>query len=161
MKKTTTGFSKYSAAIAICSGIVLSLSILTFSDRVTTPNRNNPYFNYGAGENRNAIIQVMDNNRVEVPVVFTIDPGVKEVSLEFSGDHKMMPGLTMTEKAVKVIEGKAVTTLIIQFNDKPSLKAGTHFLAIVARDSSTGKIIREGDIHFTYNMHEVIGKCQC
>ena len=146
--KKKSGFAKYSAAIAICSGIVLSLSILTFSDRATTPNRNNPFFNYGTGDYRNAIIQVVDDNRVEVPVFFDIDQNITEVRLEFSGDHSLMPGLAMSESTVSVKSGKAASTVILQFSENPGLKAGTHFLKIIARDSTTGRRKKDKNLFF-------------
>jgi hypothetical protein len=160
-KKPIAAFSGYKAVIAIGFGLVLSLAILTFSNRVTTPNRNNPYFSYGEGDSRNGIIHVVDNNRVEVPVVFEIEQGISEVSLEFSGEHEVLPGLAMTENTISVINGKAASRVIVQFNANPALKAGTHLLTVVARDTSSGRIIRKGEIQFTYNMHEVVGKCSC
>jgi len=96
-----------------------------------------------------------------VPIVFDIGERASEISLEFSGEHDDIPGLTMTENTVAVVNGKAISKVIIQFNSKPTLKAGTHLLRVVARDKATGKIIRTGEIQFAYNMHEVIGKCSC
>jgi len=160
-KISAAGITGNKAVIAIVCGIALSLSILAFSNRVTTPNRNNPYFNYGADGDSDVLIHVIDSNRVEVKFVFDIGTETPEVSLAFSGDHDQMPGLALTDKTVKVVNGKAASTVIIQFNVKPALKAGTHFLTVLARDPATGRIIRSGKIAFTYNMHEVIGKCSC
>jgi hypothetical protein len=67
----------------------------------------------------------------------------------------------MTNNISAVVNGKAVSKVIIQFDSKPALKAGTHFLTVVAQDMATGKIVRKGEIGFTYNMHEVIAKCSC
>ena len=161
VKKIITGFSSYKALITIGCGIALSLAILTFSNRVTTPNKNNPYFSYGARDNRNGLIHVVDNQRVEVPLVFDIGPGISEVSLEFSGEHVQISGIAMTDTTAVVVNGKVVSKVVIQFESIPALKAGTHFLTVVAKDTSTGKIIRKGQIRFTYNMHEVISKCSC
>ena len=149
------------AIIAIGCGIAISLAILTFSNRVTTPNKNNPYFNYGAKDNRNGLIQVADDQRVEVPFVFDISQGISEVSLELSGEHAQVSGFAMTDTTAVVVNGKVVSKVVIQFESKPALKAGTHFLTVVAKDTATGKIIRKGQIRFTYNMHEVISKCSC
>jgi hypothetical protein len=160
-KSETPVLKSYKAVVAIVIGVALSLAILTFSSRVTTPNKNNPYFSYGTGDNRNSLIHVTDNKRVEVPIVFDIGERASEISLEFSGDHDDAPGLTMTENSVAVVNGKATSRVIIQFGLKPTLKAGTHLLRVVARDKATGKIIRRGEIQFAYNMHEVIGKCSC
>ena len=151
----------YKAVMAIVFGVALSLAILTFSSHVTTPNKNNPYFSYGTGDNRNSLIHVTDNKRVEVLIVFDIGERVSEISLEFSGEHDDPPWFTMTENTVVVVNGKATSKVIIQFDSKPTLKAGTHLLRVVARDKVTGKIIRRGEIQFAYNMHEVIGKCSC
>jgi hypothetical protein len=118
-------------------------------------------FSYGTSDNRNGLIQIIDDERVEVPLVFDIGQGIPEVSLEFSGDHDQMPGLTMTDRTVAVINGKAASKVIIQFDSKVALKAGTHFLTVVARDTATGEIIRKGDIRFTYKTYEVISKCSC
>jgi hypothetical protein len=60
-----------------------------------------------------------------------------------------------------VINGKASSKVIILFDEKPPLKAGTHYLIVVARNPKTDTIIREGRIQFNYNMDEVIGKCSC
>jgi hypothetical protein len=78
VKKIIEGFSGYKAVIAIGCGIAISLAILTFSNLVTTPNKNNPYFSYGARDNRNGLIQVVDNQRVEVPLVFDIGQGCSD-----------------------------------------------------------------------------------
>ena len=160
-KKIVAGFSGYKAVIAIGCGIALSLAILTFSNRVTTPNKNNPYFNYGAKDNRNGLIQVADDQRVEVPFVFDISQGISEVSLEFFGEHTQVSGIVLTDNTAVVVNGKVTSRVVIQFDSKPALKAGTHFLTLVARDKVTGKIVRKGEIQFTYNMHEVISKCSC
>ncbi len=161
VKKTIKGFSGYKAVIAIGCGIVISLAILTFSNLVTTPNKNNPYFSYGARDNRNGLIQVVDNQRVEVPLVFDIGQGISEVSLEFFGEHAQVSGIVLTDNTAVVINGKVASKMVIQFDSKPALKAGTHFLTIVARDMTTGEIVRKGEIRFVYNMHEVISKCSC
>lgn len=160
-EKTIAEFTGYKAVIAIGCGIVLSLAILTFSNRVTTPNINNPYFSYGTSDIPNGLIHVIDNKRVEVPFVFDIGQGMSEVRLAFSGEHDQMPGFAMTNNIAAVVNGKAVSKVIIQFDSKPALKAGTHFLTVVAQDMATGKIVRKGEIGFTYNMHEVIAKCSC
>ena len=161
VKKIIAEFSGNKALIAIGCGIALSLAILAFSNRVTTPNKNNPYFSYGARDNRNGLIHVVDNQRVEVPLVFDISQGISEVSLEFSGEHAQISGIAMIDTTPVVVNGKVVSKVVIQFESKPALKAGTHFLTVVAKDTATGKIIREGQIQFTYNMHEVISKCSC
>jgi len=160
-KKTIIEFAGYKVVAAIGFGIALSLAILTFSNWVTTPNKNNPYFSYGTNDNRNDLVHVIDNKRVEVPIFFNIGPGIPEVSLAFSGEHSQMTGLGISDKTVTVVNGKAFSTVIIQFNTKTALKAGTHFLTVMASDMATGRIIRKGEIQFTYNMHEVIGKCSC
>jgi hypothetical protein len=161
MEKKLKAILDTKAFIAICCGIGLSLAILTFSNRVTTPNRNNPLFRYGTGSETDAPIHVIDNNRVEVPFAFNIGHEIQEISLAFSGDHIQMPGIALRDKTAKVVNGKASSTVIIHFIVQPALKAGTHFLTVLARDPATGKIIRDGKIPFTYNMHEVIGKCSC
>ena len=161
LKKIFAGFSGYKAVIAIGCGIGISLAILTFSNRVTTPNLNNPYFSYGERENQNGLIQVVDNQRVEVPLVFNIGQGVSEVSLEFFGKHAQISGIELADNAAVVVDGKVASKVIIRFDSKSAMKAGTHFLTLVARDMVTGEIIRKGEIRFAYNMHEVISKCSC
>ena len=155
------GFFGNKAVIAIGCGIAISLAILTFSNRVTTPNKNNPYFNYGTRDNRNGIIQVVDNQRVEVPFVFDIGQGISEVSLEFFGEHSQISGIVLTDNTAVVVNGKVASKVVMHFDSKPTLKAGTHLLTLVARGKATGKIVRKGEIQFTYNMHEVISKCSC
>ena len=161
VRKIIVDFTGYKALIAIGSGIAISLAILIFSNWVTTPNKNNPYFSYGAMDNRNGIIQVIDNQKIEVPLVFDIDKETLEVSLEFFGEHALTPGIMLTQNTVGVVNGKVASKVVIHFDSKSALKAGTHFLTIVARDTATGKIVREGKIRFSYNMHEVISKCSC
>ncbi len=161
VKKIIEGFSGYKAVIAIGCGIAISLAILTFSNLVTTPNKNNPYFSYGARDNRNGLIQGVDIQSVEVPLVFDIGQGVSEVSLEFFGEHTQGSGIVLTDNTAVVINGKVASKVVIQFDSKPTLKAGTHFLTVVARDMTTGEIVRKGEIRFIYNMHEVISKCSC
>jgi hypothetical protein len=161
VKKIIAVFSGYKALIAIGSGIAISLAILIFSNWVTTPNKNNPYFSYGSRDNRNGLIQVVDDQKVEVPLVFDIDKRILEVSLEFFGEHAKIPGIMLADNTVGVVNGKVASKVVIHFESKPALKAGTHFLTVVARDMATGQIVREGEIQFTYNMHEVISKCSC
>lgn len=153
--------SDHKALTAIGCGIVLSLAILTFSNRVTTPNRNNPYFSYGVGDNRNGPIEVVDNTRVEIPVAFDIKQGIPEVQLAFVGEHSQQQGIMLSDTTVAVVDGKAASKIIIHFSTKPAFKAGTHILKVAAHDTSTGKIVSEGEIQILYNMHEVIGKCSC
>jgi hypothetical protein len=156
-----SGLSGYKALISIGCGIVISLAILTFSNWVTTPNKNNPYFSYGVRDNPNGLIQVVDNQQVEVPLVFDIGQGVLEVSLEFFGEHARIPGIMLADNTAVVVNGKVSSKVVIQFDTKPALKAGTHFLIVVARDVVTGEIVRKGEIRFAYNMHEVVSKCSC
>jgi hypothetical protein len=160
-KKKFTEITGYKAVIAIVFGLCLSLAILTFLNWVTTTNKNNPYFSYGTSDDPNGFIHVIDNIRVEVPFIFDIGQGISEVSLAFSGKHGQMPGISMTDTTVAVVNGKASSKVVIQFYSKPALKAGTHFLTVLARDTATGRIIREGEIRFTYNMDEVIFNCSC
>ena len=96
-----------------------------------------------------------------MPLVFDIDKGILEVSLEFFGEHTQIPGIMLTDNTVGVVNGKVASKVVIHFESKPALKAGTHFLTVVARDMATDQIVREGEIRFTYNMHEVISKCSC
>ena len=96
-----------------------------------------------------------------MPFVFDIDQGISEVSLEFFGEHAQISGIVLTDNTAVVVNGKVASKVVIQFVSKPTLKAGTHFLTVVARDMATGEIVREGQIRFTYNMHEVISKCSC
>ena len=161
MRKQMNALPGKKAFIAIGCGFAFSLAILAFSSRVTTPNRDNPHFRYGTDEDSNIPIHVIDNNRVEIPFAFDIDGAIPEISLAFSGDHDRMPGLALRDKRARVVNGKAGSTVIIHFYEKPALKAGTHFLTVEARDPLTGEIIRQGKIPFTYNMHEVVGKCSC
>ncbi|KPJ97336.1 MAG: hypothetical protein AMJ60_11695 [Desulfobacterales bacterium SG8_35] len=160
-EKLILQFTGYKTIVALGICIALSLAILTFTDWLATPNRTNPYFSYGASGNSDEIVHVIDDKRVEVPIFFDIGQGIEEVSLSFSGEHSQMTGLEISDKTVTVVNGKAVSLVIIQFTSKTALKAGTHYLTVMASDTATGKIIRKGDIHFTYNMHELIGKCSC
>lgn len=157
MKKSVTAKTVF----FIVSCMVIAMAILVFSNLVTTPNRKNPYFSYGSVENTGTPVQVIDNNLTVVPFVFEIGPSILEVDLAFTGDHKQMPGIKMADAAVKVVNGKAASKVIIKFETKPILKAGTHFLTVEAKNPATGEILQTGTIPFTYNMHEVIGKCSC
>ena len=157
--KKNAAFVGYKAIMVIGCGIALSLAILTFSSWVTTPNKGNPYFSYGKSDNRNSVVHVIDNYKVVVPFVFDIGQGISEVNITFSGEHAQISGFEMTDKAVAVVNGKAISKVIIQFESKPTLRAGTHFLTVVAQDTATREIVRKGEIQFTYNMHEVIAKC--
>ena len=153
--------SAIKTVVVIGIGIALSLAILTFSNWVVTPNKDNPFFSYGNNGSSNKVVHVIDDKRVEVPIFFFIGQGIEEVSLSFSGEHSHMAGLEISDYTVPVVKGKAVSKVIIQFTSKDILKAGTHYLTVMASDAATGKIIRKGEIRFTYNMHEVIGKCSC
>ena len=87
----TKSTNKTVVALGIC--IALSLAILTFSDWVTSPNRNNPYFSYGVSGNSEEVVHVIDDKKVEVPIFFDIGQGIEKVSLSFAGEHRQMPGL--------------------------------------------------------------------
>ena len=154
-------FSGYKALIAVGCGIVAALAILSFSNWVTTPNRDNQYFSYWSDGSRDVPVNVTDSIRVEVPITFIVEAGIPRVILEFSGEHTRLAGLSLQEHAVKVIGGKVSSMVIFQFNEKPPINAGTHYLTILAKDPGSGTVIRAGKIPFNYNMHEVIGKCSC
>jgi len=141
-------------AVVICFTILLAFRGI-FSDK------NNPNFSYGKGNSRNHVIHVIDKIKVEVPFVFEIGQEILEVSLSFSGEHARMPGFKLSETPVAVRKGKVASKVIIHFGSKPSLRAGTHFLTVIARDTGTGKIVSSGKIRIAYNMHEVIAKCSC
>ncbi|KPK23439.1 MAG: hypothetical protein AMJ61_15765 [Desulfobacterales bacterium SG8_35_2] len=152
--------SAIKSVVFIGIGIGLSLAILTFSNWAVTPNKNNPFFSYGTYGSGNEVVHVIDDKRVEVPIFFDIDQGIEEVSLSLSGVHSHMAGFEIPNHTVPVVKGKAVSKVIIQFSPKAIL-AGTHYLTVIATDTATGRIIRKGEIRFTYNIHEVIGKCSC
>jgi hypothetical protein len=67
----------------------------------------------------------------------------------------------LTDNTTVVVNGKVTSKVVMHFDSKPTLKAGTHLLTLVARGTATGKIVRKGEIQFAYNMHEVISKCSC
>ena len=96
-----------------------------------------------------------------MPFTFVTGSTVQEVNLSFAGEHGRLAGLELSSDTVKVVDGRAAAKLIIQFDAKPSLKAGSHYLIVEARDTATGRIIGTGRIPIIYNMHEVIGKCSC
>jgi len=146
---------------AVVCGIVITLAILSFSNWITKPNRNNPNFSYGPDGNQDNPINIIYNYRTEVPITFNIDPGIPEVVLEFSGEHAKLEGISLHDHSVRVIDGKASSKVIILFNRKPNLKAGTHYLTVIAKNPKTGTVIRMGKIMFNYNMHEVIRNCSC
>jgi len=141
--------------------IAIALTIPAFFRWVAAPDISDPYFSYGTGGSRYRVVDVIDNYRVEVPFTFDIDPGVQEVVLEFSGEHARLPGISLHDNTVRVINGKASSRVIILLNEKSPLRAGTHRLIVVARDPATDTIIRKGRIQFNYNMDELFGKCSC
>lgn len=154
-------FTGYKALIVVGCGIAVALAILSFSNWATTPNRDNQYFSYRSDGNRDVPVNVTDSIRVEVPITFIVEAEIPGVILEFSGEHTRLGGISLQDHTVKVIDGKVSSMVIFQFNEKPAINAGTHYLTILAKDPGSGNVIREGKIPFNYNMHEVIGKCSC
>ena len=154
-------FTNYKALIAIGCGIAAALAILSFSGRVTTPNRDNQYFSYWAEGNRDVPVNVTDSIKVEVPIAFIVDKELSKIDLELAGEHAKLAGISLHDHTVEVIDGKVSSMIIIHFIEKPAIDAGTHYLTIIAKDPGTGTVIREGKIPLNYNMHEVIGKCSC
>ena len=161
VKKNIAELTGSKAVVAVSCGIALCIAILILINWVATHNKKSSYFSYGTSDSRNDLVHVVDNKRVEVPLFFEVGKGISEVSLTLSGKHAEMIGLEISDETVSVVNGQAASTMIIQFNSKTALRAGSHFLTIVARNTSTGKIIRKGEIQINYNMHELIGKCSC
>ena len=158
-KEKTNHFPGLKAATAIGLCIAVALAILVFPDRGTTPD--NPYFTYETEDNRNGIIHVIDDKRVDVPIFFEIGAGIPAVQLSLAGKHEKMPEFKLSENIVPVQDGVATALLSIQFTENTTLKAGPHYLTVEARDTATGRIVRQGEIRFAYNMHELVGKCSC
>jgi hypothetical protein len=120
-----------------------------------------PHFRWVSGNPGNGIVQVTTGKAVEVPFEFRVGPGVTEMSFALRDEPFLQRGIFLGDAVVPVRDGIASSRVIFRFEPGAGIRAGRYQLAIIARDTATGRILREGEIPFVIDALDLIWKCSC
>jgi hypothetical protein len=130
----------------------------SFTADQPTPNQ---YFSYNFLQPENTFVQVTRGQSQVVPFAFAVDATVSEIRLELEDIVLQQKGVTLEDSIVSVTNGKAASRAVFGFPAQGVIKPGTYYLNILARDTTSGKIIHTGEIPFIVDMEEIIAGCSC
>ena len=137
---------------------IIVLLLLYFFTRGDKPES---YFRWVSGNPGNSIVQVVTGEAVVVPFEFEVGPKVTEMHFTLRNEPFLKEGIFLEDAVVPVRDGIASSKVIFTFKPEAGIKAGRYHLAIIARDTATGRIIREGEIPFVIDALDLIWKCSC
>ena len=143
-------------ACSLCASIIVLLSYL-----FTRGDEAGSYFRWVSGNQGNSIVQVITGEAVVVPFEFKVSPGVAEMSFSLRSEPLLQKGIFVEHAVVPVQNGVASSGVIFTFKPEAGIKAGRYHVTIVARDTATGSVIREGEIPVVINALDLIWKCSC
>jgi hypothetical protein len=124
-------------------------------------NSGGSYFSWVAGNTKDSVVQVVTGKPVVVPFEVRVGSAVSEMRFEIKDESQRMKGIFLEDTVVPVRKGMASSRVIFNFQSGAGMKAGCYALTIIARDTVSGKIIREGKIPFAVDMLDLIWKCSC
>ena len=146
--------------VLVCS-LCASFMVLLLSYLFTRGDEAESYFKWVSGNSGNSVVQVATGEVVVVPFEFKVGPKVTELSFTLRNEPLLQKSIFLEDAVVPVWGGVASSKVIFTFKPEAGIKAGRYHLAIIARDTATGRIIREGEIPFVIDALDLIWKCSC
>jgi hypothetical protein len=146
--------------VIICTLAILSV-VLFVCEPFRDGNSGRSYFSWVTGNAKNSVVQVVTGKTVVVPFEFRAGSTVSEVRFEIKDESLWMNGIFLEDTVVPVRNGMASSRVLFNFQSGAGMKAGRYALTVIARDTVSGKIIREGEIPFAVDMLDLIWKCSC
>ena len=146
--------------VLVCS-LCASFIVLLLSYLFTRGDEAESYFSWVSGNPGNRVVQVATGEAVVVPFEFKVGPKVTEMRFTLRNEPFLQKGIFLGDAVVPVRDGIASSRVIFTFKPEAGIKAGRYHLAIIARDTATGRIIREGEIPFVIDALDLLWKCSC
>ena len=126
----------------LCISCIALLSFWPYK----SSNHAGAYFSWVSGNPKDSVVQVTTGKTVSVPFEFRVGNDVSEVSFEMKDEPLQKKGVSLEHTVVPVKNGKASSSVTFKFEPGNGMKAGLYALTIIAKDSSSSKIIREADL---------------
>ena len=119
------------------------------------------YFSWVSGTTKDSIVQLTSGKSASCPFEFRVGSTVTGVRFEIKDDSLWGKGVFLEETAVQVKHSVASSRVIFNFQPDAGIRAGRYAATIIARDATSGKIIRKGEIPFAIDALDFIWKCSC
>jgi hypothetical protein len=146
--------------LLICT-LAISCVLLFVCKPFEDGNSGESYFSWVANNTKDSVVQVVTGKPAVVPFEVRVGSAVLEMRFEIKDESQWMKGISLEGTVVPVKNGTASSRVIFNFQTGAGMKAGRYALTVVARDTASGKIIREGEIPFAVDMLDLIWKCSC
>ena len=146
--------------IIMCSFFVLGVALFLLR-LFTIDDSAESFFRWISDSPEYHIVQVATGKKVVAPFEVKIGANIKEVSFDIKEESLQKSGVSIEGAVVQVRDSIASSQVIFNFRPEAGIKAGHDYLTIVARDTSTGSIIREGEMPFAVDILDLIWKCSC
>jgi hypothetical protein len=150
-----------SKTFIILGSVLIGVIALFLSRQFTNGGKADPDFRWTSRNPNDSLVQVTTGKTVIVPVEFEAGAGVSEMSFEIKDESLREKGIFLENTVVPVKNGKASSKVIFKLQPEAGIKAGRYYLRIIARDTATGKVVREGELPFGVDMLDLIWKCSC
>jgi hypothetical protein len=147
--------------VIICTLAISCVLLFVCKPFFSDGNSGGSHFSWVANNPKDSVVQVVTGKPVVVPFEFRVGSAVSEMRFEIKDESLRMKGISLEDTVVPVRNGTASSRVIFNFQTGTGMKAGRYALTVVARDTASGKIIREGEIPFAVDMLDLIWKCSC
>jgi hypothetical protein len=148
------------ALVLVCS-LLAFIIVLSLQYLFTRGREAEVYFVWASGNPGDRVVQVATGEVVVVPFEFKVGSKVTGMSFTLGNEPLLKKGIFLEDTVVPVQNGMASSRVIFIFEPEAGIKAGRYHLTIIARDATTGSIIREGEIPFVIDPLDLIWKCSC
>ena len=92
---------------------------------------------------------------------FRVGANVTEIGFDIKDKSLKRKGISIESAVVQVRNSIASSQIIFNFRPEAGIKAGHYYLTVIARDTNTGNIVREGEIPFAVDISDLAWKCSC
>jgi hypothetical protein len=146
--------------VIICSIFISCLALLLFF-LFKSGDHAESSFRWISGNPKDRVVQVTTGKTAVVSFEFRVGDNVSEVWLAIRDELLQKKGVFLEGTVVPVRNGVASSKVIFKFQPGAGMKAGRYALTIIAKDTASGKLIREGEIPFVVDILDLIWKCSC
>jgi len=146
--------------VIVCVFCILCVAVLAYRS-LKDGERGESYFSWVSGTTKDSVVQLTTDKSAIVPFEFRVGSAVSEVRFEIKDNSAGSKGILIEETAVQVRGGIASSRVIFNLEPGAGVKADHYAVTIIAKDATSGKIIREGKIPFDIDMLDLIWKCSC
>lgn len=146
--------------VIVCAICILGVAALAYRS-LKGGERGASNFSWGSGNLKDSVVQIVTGTPAVVPFEFSVGSAVSEMRFEIKDESLRMKGISLDDTVVPVKNGMVSSRVIFNVQSGAGMKAGHYALTVIARDTASGKIIREGEIPFAVDLLDLIWKCSC